>query len=130
MVTEGPINNQLAFFRYPNFDSSMFTAIDSRKQTYTIGELFTLTSVIAPAVNFTGPVDVVLGKNNFIFCQGDCTYPVDQSSVVRDAIFPSSSSGSQNYLVDGTGHAINAHYGAQKAFAQMINFIKANGIVP
>jgi len=130
MVTEGPINNQLAFFRHPNFDSSLFTAIDSRKQTYTIGEIFTLTSVIAPAVNFTGPIDVVLGENDFIFCQGDCTYPVDQSSVVRDALFPSSSSGSQYYLVNGTGHAVNAHYNAQKAFAQMINFSKASGIMP
>ena len=130
LVTDTSIANSFAFFRYPNFDQTLFYAVDARKQTYTIGEVFTLAGVIAPAPAFTGPVDVVDGENDFIFCQGDCTFPVDQAAVVQPALFPAAAAGSQSFLVPGVGHAVNAHYAAPQAYAQMLAFLKANNINP
>lgn len=130
LVTDTSIANSFAFFRYPNFDPTLFYDVDARKQTYTLGEVFTLANVIAPAPAFTGPIDVVDGQNDFIFCQGDCTVPVDQAAVVQPALFPAAAAGSQSFLVPGVGHAVNAHYAAPQAYAQMLAFLKANHINP
>ena len=108
--------------------AAVFLKADAVKQTYTLGEFITLTKVIAPAPAFTGPIDVVLGQGDLIFCQGDCDYPTDQSRVVKPALYPAASAGSQNYLVPGTGHGINLHFTAQSAFKQIQAFVKANGL--
>lgn len=130
LVFDTSIADSFAFFRYPNFDSNLFYSIDAKKQTYTLGEVITLGGVIAPATSFTGPVDVVNGLNDFIFCQGNCDYPTDQSAIVQPALFPNAAAGSQSIQIAGVGHAINAHYAAPQAYAQMIAFLQANGINP
>jgi len=103
-VVNSAVGDQTTFYRYPNFDTSLFNSLDSQKQTFTLGEFFTLTSPIAPASEFTGPVDVVNGQNDFIFCQSDCSYPTDQGAIVLSALFPAAKAGSTSYLVPGTGH--------------------------
>jgi len=126
LVTDSPISNSFAFYRYPNFDSNLFYTLDGQKQTYSIGEILTLTSIVAKAPAFTGPVDVVIGQNDLIFCQADCLTPVEQSAQVVPALFPAASAGSQHYSVPGVGHAVNSHYNATLAFKQMISFLKTN----
>jgi pimeloyl-ACP methyl ester carboxylesterase len=128
LVTDSPISNQFAFFTYPNYPQSLFNSIDAAKQPFSIGDALTLTAPVVPT-SYTGPVNVVLGDSDLIFCQGNCYYPVDQAAVVQGALFPAANvAGSASYLVQGTGHAVNAHNNAPKAFAQMIAFVKNNGI--
>ena len=98
----------------------------ANKQTQTFGQLLTLGLIVAPSLQFKGPVDVVLGENDLVFCGGDCTQPQDQSALVAPAFYPAASS-SQHYIVPGAGHSIFAHYSAGKAFIQMINFVQKNG---
>lgn len=128
-VTSSAISDQFAFFTYPNFPTSLFTQIDAAKQPFSLGDVITLASVVAPATSYTGPVDVVLGDSDLIFCQANCYYPSNQAALVRPALFPAANvAGSRNYLVGGTGHAVNAHYNATLAFAQMVAFVKDNGL--
>lgn len=83
--------------------------------------------MISPSPQFTGPVDVVLGQNDYFFCGGDCKYPSDQSAAVVPAFYPAAGKGSQHYLVPGAGHLINAHVSAPQGFDQMTAFLRSNG---
>ena len=100
----------------------------ARKQTNAIGETFTLASAYAPAKAYTGPVDIVNGQNDYFYCGGDCTYPVDQAAAAIPAYFPAASKGSQSFLAPNAGHNVNAHYSASQAFKQMIDFLQANDV--
>lgn len=127
-VVNSAVGDQTAFYRYPNFSPSTFTYLDSKKQTFSLGDFFTLTGPVASAKAFTGPVDIVNGQNDFIFCTSDCGYPSDLGAQVLPALFPAAAGGSTSYLVPGTGHGINAHTTAPQAYAQMLSFIKSNGL--
>ncbi|KAI4184799.1 MAG: hypothetical protein L6R41_004498 [Letrouitia leprolyta] len=118
---------QFPYFRFPNIDPQILAIALGNKQTQTFGELFTLGSIVAPSPQFHGPVDVLLGENDLVFCGGDCTKPQDQSVLVAPLFYPAAS-GSQHYIVPGAGHNIFAHHSAREAFAQMIEFLKTNGL--
>lgn len=140
-----PESIQFPFLSYPYYDNNskfsgklsyraILTLIVlslqvATKETNTFGELLTLAGIVNPSPNFTGPVNVVLGEKDLIFCGGNCTFPVDQSALVVPTFYPAASNGSQHYLVPNTGHVINAHQAAPQAFAQMISFLKSNRIV-
>ena len=140
-----PQSIQFPFFRYPFYDPkstspslsltewridiAIVLAIQySQKQTNTIGELLTLGGINTPSPGFTGPVDVLLGQNDFPFCGGDCTYPHDQAAAALKAFYPAAKQTSTSFLVPDTGHTINAHLSASTAFTQMLNFLENNGI--
>ncbi|MCJ1261321.1 hypothetical protein MMC22_001185 [Lobaria immixta] len=118
---------RLPFYRYPYYDLDAFNSQVAAKQTYALGQLFTIFDILQPATSFTGPVNVVLGQYDFPFCRGDCTYPVDQSAAVKPAFFPAANAGSQEFLVPETGHNINGHYKAPAVFDQINRFLSVNG---
>ena len=99
----------------------------ANKQTQALGELITLGSIVGPSPNFTGPVDIVLGEKDLVFCSGDCLEPTDQSAFYASLFYPSASS-TQHYIVPGAGHVVFAHYSAGLAFAQMLAFLNANNL--
>lgn len=97
--------NQLAFFKYPQFDPVLLRYAESRKQPVTVGELITLGAGTVKT-QFTGPVHVVTGANDFIFCGGMCNQTYMGYSTIPgevQALFPNSTSFS-TYLPPGTGH--------------------------
>lgn len=98
------------------------------RQTNTLGELLTLGSVFTPSPAYAGPVDVVNGLDDFVFCGGNCSYPTNQAQLVIDAFYPSASSGSQTFLQPQSGHVLAQHYNAQQGFSQMTAFLHSNGI--
>ena len=98
------------------------------KQTNTLGELFTLGSALVPATEFTGPVDVVNGVNDFVFCGGDCSYPTNQAQLVIDVFYPSAAKTSTTFLQPESGHLLAAHYKREEGYQQMISFLKNNKI--
>ncbi|KAL8634718.1 MAG: hypothetical protein Q9228_007704 [Teloschistes exilis] len=138
------IGIQFSFFRYPNFDPkskpsfwrllrafadpvAVFDITVQDKDTNTIGELLTLGSIVAPSPGFTGPVDVVLGENDLVFCGGNCSIPTDQSAAVQPLFYPNAAAGSSHYLAPGAGHSINAHFSRQDAWNQQFEFLRSNG---
>lgn len=96
--------------------------------TNALGELLTLASGNVPSSNFSGPVDVVNGQYDLLYCGGDCAFPTDQSALVQPAFYPNAGGISQQFLVPNCGHVINAHLTAPQAFAQMLAFLQVNGI--
>ncbi|MCJ1310978.1 hypothetical protein MMC25_004647 [Agyrium rufum] len=121
---------QFSFWRYPNFDPKILQLQFETRQTNTLGELLTLGSIIAPSTGYTGPVDVVNGLNDFVFCGGDCTYPTSQAQAVIDLFYPAASkTGSQTYLQPDSGHVLAQHYNAADGYNHMIKFLQQNGIV-
>ncbi|MCJ1238050.1 hypothetical protein MMC14_006038 [Varicellaria rhodocarpa] len=124
-----PQSIQYPFYRYPFFDTQVFNYQVGNKSTNTFGELLTLGNIVAPSPLFTGPVDVVNGENDFVFCGGKCALPTDKTAAVIPFFYPAAAKGSQSYSVPNTGHSINAHTAAPKAFDQMLGFLKTNNIV-
>jgi hypothetical protein len=102
--------------------------LNAQKQTFSLGDFFTLAEPIVPATSYTGSVDVVNGQNDFIFCSSDCGYPRDQGKIVLDTLFPAAAPNSVSFMVPGTGHAINAHTTAPRTFSQMLDFVKGSGL--
>ncbi|TVY91828.1 hypothetical protein LAWI1_G003624 [Lachnellula willkommii] len=121
--------HQFAFYKYPHFDLNIFNSQRAISQCNIFGELWTLAQVYVPAPAFTGPVDIVNGQNDFFYCRGDCTYPVNEAALALSTFYPAASNGSQVFLVPNTGHNINAHFGASEAFNHMSSFLKANSIL-
>ncbi|KAL8707005.1 MAG: hypothetical protein Q9201_000053 [Fulgogasparrea decipioides] len=122
------IGIQSAFFHYPNFDPKILEATVRDKETNSIGELLTIGTIVAPSPAFTGPVDVVLGENDLVFCGGNCAMPVDQAAAVQSLFYPNAAAGSRHYLAAGAGHSINAHFSAKAAWAHQLDFLKFNGL--
>jgi hypothetical protein len=125
-IINSQVGDQIAFYRYPNYLPSVFTSLDSKKQTFSLGDFFTLTGPVAPATLFTGPVNVVNGQNDFIFCSSDCEFPSEHGKVALDSLFPAAASSSVSFVIPGTGHAINAHTTASQTYSQMLGFLKGN----
>ncbi|KAL9599936.1 MAG: hypothetical protein Q9219_003498 [cf. Caloplaca sp. 3 TL-2023] len=126
LVHETPISVQLPFFRHPFFDQKIFDAVYAAKDTYTLGQQFTLSSIFGPARAFKGPVDVVVGQHDFPFCLGQCDVPTDQASATISALYPFRGPGSSRYIIPDVGHLFNAHYKANLAFNQINSFVRAN----
>ena len=128
-VADTMAGNEIAFLHAPDFPHANLVLLENTKGTFSIGELFSIESIIPTTpVGFTGPIDTVIGENNLPFCSGDCSVPVNQAAAVKNKLYPAASNGSQYLLVPDTGHGINLHYNAEMAFDQIQNFVKANGL--
>lgn len=92
-----------------------------------MGELLTFNSVIAPQPTYTGPVDVVLGQQDYVFCLANCSYPADQAQTFISALFPASRS-KGTFLQPESGHLIAQHYNAQAGFSHSLQFLKSNSL--
>jgi pimeloyl-ACP methyl ester carboxylesterase len=125
VVAASSTSVQYGFFRFPNYDPSIFDASVATKATATLGEFFSLTAVSGVAKEYTRPVAVVNGLNDFPFCQNNCSAPVDQAAAVFPALFPAVPADRQfSYLVPGVGHGLNLHYPAASVFVKIQEFLK------
>ncbi|KAI9645956.1 hypothetical protein NHQ30_005393 [Ciborinia camelliae] len=127
VVHDTAISIQLPFFRAPYFPASTFKHQVAQKQTYTIGQQFTLPAIYSPAPKFKGPVDVVIGKYDFPFCQGICDHHIDLAAATIPVLYPAAHSKSESFIVPNCGHLINAHYEADAQFDQINDFLDKNG---
>jgi hypothetical protein len=98
----------------------------NNKQTFTLGQQFTLPAIYGPASSFTGPVNIVAGQFDYPFCHGNCNSELASATI--PALYPAANTtGSQSYIVPNSGHSINAHYTAQESFSQINSFLASNG---
>ncbi|KAL6886477.1 Alpha/Beta hydrolase protein [Trichoderma longibrachiatum] len=119
---------QFAFYRYPNYDEDAFERQVAGKQTNTLGVLLTLGGLVAPSTSFTGPVMIVNGQHDVVFCGGNCLYPTDQNVVALETFYPAAAKGSRTYIAEGAGHSIAAHGSGPDSFKAMIDFLQENGL--
>ncbi|KAF2810169.1 uncharacterized protein BDZ99DRAFT_520255 [Mytilinidion resinicola] len=124
--------NQYAFLYPSNIDPEILYYSEQQKQHYTVGEILSLGGT--PEVSsFSGPVQIVTGNQDAIYCSGDCmaTGLPNVSSIPAAAgkYFPNAKPFSA-YLQPNTGHAINLHYNATAAYKEISEFLVANGFKP
>lgn len=123
-------NNELVFFKYPYYNQSVIEQDEATKQPVTYGEIVTLAGGIG-ASNFTGPVHVVTGHDDFIFCGGN-------ASATGDPLVPSipstvsqlfqSASNFSVYTPLNTGHAVQLHYSNQNTTQEILSFLSSNNL--
>lgn len=70
----------------------------------------------------------MLGEFDFIFAQGNATFPTDQAALVQPALFPNANKHSTSLIVKGAGHALNLHFGAEEMFGEIMSFVKSSGL--
>ena len=115
---------QSFFFRAPGFDPALLRLSEATAQTHSLGEILAPGAQSAP--NFTGPIDVVNGLNDFPNCGGDCLYPVNLAAALKAVRYPNAKN-SSSYLAPDTGHGLNLHYSANQSYAHIHGFLKDNG---
>jgi hypothetical protein len=95
----------------------------------TVGEILTIGSQPKAAMGFTGPVLVVTGNEDAIFCGGNCTATGGvAASIPAEAkmVFPNSTY-FDAYIQPKTGHALNVHYNSTGAYNVMNTFLQKHG---
>ena len=80
-----------------------------------------------PQPSYTGPVDIVLGQYDYIFCTGNCSYPTNQAEAFLSALFPNALH-KGTFLQPDSGHLIAQHYSAGQGFTHSLDFLKSNGL--
>ena len=93
-----------------------------------LGELLATTGFQAsPSSGFKGPVAIVNGQNDLVFCFGDCAVPSDAGEEIIRLLYPAASPNSKSFIVPQTGHAINAHKSAPEAFEDVNDWLHGLG---
>ncbi|CAF9903795.1 MAG: hypothetical protein ALECFALPRED_002982 [Alectoria fallacina] len=121
-------------FLYPGFfDPAILQFSESNKEPYTTGEVLTLGSSPFTIPEFKGPVQVLVGNQDFIFCGGDCLATGDPAlagtSIPGEVAkaFPAAKA-FEAYIQPNTGHAINLHYNATGAYKATQAFLISHGL--
>lgn len=123
--------NQFNFLYPAGLDPAMISYSESTKQPFTIGEVLTLGG--APSMtSFTGPVHVVTGREDAIYCGGDCLATgLNNVTSIPESVgmyFPQSSNFSVS-IPEAMGHGISVHYGAKAAYQEVQQYLMGVGIV-
>ncbi|KZP02488.1 alpha/beta-hydrolase [Athelia psychrophila] len=128
LVTLAPQTNQFNYFYYPWYTQAAFEHTRATEQPVSQAVLFTLTTIIQPATSFKGPVHVVTGAKDFIFCLGNC-YAIAADSGKESLLdyvqelYPVTSKFS-TYIPADTGHSANQHISAPETYKEMLIFVK------
>ncbi|TKA77437.1 hypothetical protein B0A49_02329 [Cryomyces minteri] len=117
-LTWSDLTANIFAFLYPGFfEDAISLFAEKTKQPVTLGEILTLAGPIAPN-KFAGPVQVVTGRQDQIYCGGDCLATGTQLPSIPAAaqvLFPNASA-FQAYIHPNTGHGLNFHYNATGAY--------------
>ncbi|KAL1854216.1 hypothetical protein Plec18167_000133 [Paecilomyces lecythidis] len=95
------------------------------KQTFTVGELLTLSSSNLLATEFKGPVQFFIGEYDFPFCNGDCRNAYHLS--VLESFYPAASDVS-TYMQPATGHGLTVAKNATAGYQAIFSYLGAQGL--
>ncbi|KAF7195831.1 hypothetical protein HII31_02848 [Pseudocercospora fuligena] len=110
-----------------SFDPAILAQAFAQRGLQSAGEMASA-PVGGVAKNYTKPLFVINGEQDFPFCLGNCSYPQDQAAAVREAMYPAvKASGFGSYLVPNAGHGLNLHYSAQQAYEVIQTFLSKHG---
>ncbi|TEY84261.1 hypothetical protein BOTCAL_0018g00380 [Botryotinia calthae] len=113
--------NQFNFLAPPYYDPKIGEYTEQHKEPFTTGELLTLAAQPASAPEFEGPVLVVTGNEDAIFCGGNCMAGGGNVLENVGAAFPKSSE-FRAHVKMGCGHAVNVHFSAGVVYRVMNEF--------
>ncbi|KAL8714236.1 MAG: hypothetical protein Q9220_001965 [cf. Caloplaca sp. 1 TL-2023] len=126
-------SNQFAFLLPEFFDPSILQFAESSKFPFTLGELLTIGSGPMAAPMFKGPVQIVTGRQDAIYCGGDCLVTGDPALASIPAkskmAFPAAKA-FEAYIQPDTAHALNLHYNSTGAYNVIQRFLTSQGLAP
>ena len=130
-LTWTDLTSNIFAFLYPEyFDLGLAVFAEQTKQPVTLGEIFTLANGAPKMSPFTGPVQVVTGQNDNIYCGGDCLATGGVGASIPAAVsanFPDASA-FEAYIQPNTGHGINFHYNSTGAYGVIQNWLLSNNL--
>ncbi|MCO5596093.1 hypothetical protein L7F22_050153 [Adiantum nelumboides] len=117
------------FLDPPNYEQAAAQLAFQQSQPLTLGQFFSLSSISAPAKNYTGPVFVVDGERDFPFCGRQCNAPSGNYSDMAAAsqqLFPVTKNFT-SYLQPYTGHGISISPYSGEVYERVLAQIIATG---
>lgn len=121
--------NQWTFLRYPKFDPAVLAYSEATKQPYTLGMFESVQQLLGNATDFDGKVYYLASEYDVLFCGGQCvgiTQTADGvSTELTNLSWPNAKSIDVG-IVEGVGHGLNLHYGADKAYARVMEWVGKN----
>ncbi|KAF2491010.1 alpha/beta-hydrolase [Lophium mytilinum] len=114
--------NQYSFLKYPNFEPAVLEYAEAHKFPFTLGELVTFGKIPYAATAFTGPILMIDGDSDLIFCGADCKGILDGPYSVSPLLFAKASP-LEFYLQPDTGHGMNLHGNATGWFGVVNSFL-------
>ncbi|PWN53405.1 alpha/beta-hydrolase [Violaceomyces palustris] len=128
LATGSEASDIINFF-YPNaYDQASFDLARSTEQAVTLGSLFTIGTVSGTAKDFKGPVQVVTGAKDFIFCSSNCWNGDGSNKLegVKD-LYPAAKS-FDTLVPEAVGHGVTAHRAQPEISRMMLEFIMEKGL--
>ncbi len=128
MVMSSEDGRRAYFYGPPSsFDQGLFLLDFNTEDDVGLGEIFSLGTGLKTASAFTGPVLVITGTEDNVFCfNAQCGTGPSSPPAMATSLFPKSSNYSY-FKPANTGHSINLHYTAQQSFQAAFNFLANNG---
>lgn len=111
------------------FDPKLLDYAYETRQPNTVGEFVSFPSIIGSlqaSKKFKGPIQFVIGENDYAFCRGDCkgTYDVDW---LKWSLYPEAK-GVEVYLQPGTGHGLTFGKNASGGYKSSFGFLGRFGL--
>jgi pimeloyl-ACP methyl ester carboxylesterase len=112
------------FYYLPNVNPEVLALDETLKQTTSIGELNTGPLMVFDPVSLQieGPVQVVIGEFDFIFCGSlvNCSDPAAVQSF--EEAFYSASACVETTVISEAGHNLNLHTNVNSAYSKMLSW--------
>ncbi|KAI9853219.1 MAG: hypothetical protein M1830_006740 [Pleopsidium flavum] len=110
-----------------SYDPAIFLLDYNHEDVTGLGELLSITAGLKQAPSYTGPVAVITGERDEVFCAGGfCGTGPNSPQAQSCSLFPKSSNCTY-YIPLGTGHMIDLHYTAQESFKNAHDFLAQHG---
>ncbi|KIW13126.1 hypothetical protein PV08_08313 [Exophiala spinifera] len=115
------------------FDPEILDFAFATGQPVSVGELLTVGSASAGVNSFAGPVLVISGERDLVFCGGNCLPPTSSGNGTVNLIaevqgaFPGAKP-FDAFVVPGAGHGLNLDYSHETTYQYISQFLVGNGL--
>ncbi|KAK5938058.1 hypothetical protein PMZ80_009647 [Knufia obscura] len=116
---------QLGFFSYPHFDPAVLDHTEAIKAPFSTAEFFAAGLLKFAAPGLVAPVLYVNGEKDLGNCGGNCTGVLGEGTPSWTNF--NGSSDIESVIVPGYGHGMNMHYGANKFYDTISEWMKLRG---
>ncbi|KAL9940761.1 hypothetical protein V8E36_000249 [Tilletia maclaganii] len=125
LVTGTPYAAQMASTFPASTAENATNFVREIEQPVTQGAFFSIGAIVAPAPNYTGPVQIVLGERDFVFAfSNPFSVPgPDLATAALQELYPQAAAGSVGTIIPATGHGLNYHTTASISFNATLSFL-------
>ncbi|KAK0732082.1 Alpha/Beta hydrolase protein [Lasiosphaeris hirsuta] len=113
-----------SFFKAPDYSQAVAKYADATRTPFAITELITTGLISRPPYAFAGPVLLITGQYDFIFCTSDCDGALETPAA---QIFGKATP-FKAVSYPGAGHGLNLHLNAAGSFKQILDFVVLSGL--